>query len=110
MSGVEPVSEGELIEIKATPVPAEPRPGEVRLRRPVSKALAVLGPALAFVGREIVPRLAASLLDAWDRRASRSTALPGGSISAQPVQRQRTSPPAGSGRRQRRQHRQRGRG
>jgi hypothetical protein len=95
-----------LIEVKATPVPAEPRPGEVRLRRPVSKALAVLGPALAFVGREIVPRLAASLLDAWDRRARRVTPAASPSTPVPPVQRQAAGGAAQGGHR----HRRRGRG
>ncbi len=42
-----------------------------------------LGTALAFVGTEVVPRVVASLLDAWDRRASRpslSTQANGGAI------------------------------
>jgi hypothetical protein len=64
-----------------------------------------LGPALAFVGREIVPRLAASLLDAWDRRTSRSTPLPSSSTSAQPVQRRTPNARTGRGHRHRRQRR-----
>ena len=37
--------------------------------RPVPKPwLSGLGTVLAFLGREIVPRVTASLLDAWDRR------------------------------------------
>jgi len=63
----EPAVEGEL-------VLAEPGTVQVKTRlrepRPALRALAWLGPALAFVGREIVPRVAASLLDAWDRHAS----------------------------------------
>jgi hypothetical protein len=72
-----------------------------------------LGPALAYVGREIVPRLAASLLDAWDRRAGRSTPLASPSTSVSPVQGQTTGvgpaagPAAGGGHRHRRR---RGRG
>jgi NAD-dependent dihydropyrimidine dehydrogenase PreA subunit len=69
----EPAIEGEL-------VPAQPRAGQVNVglqeaqpARPALRALAWLGPALAYVGREIVPRVAASLLDAWDRRASGPT-------------------------------------
>lgn len=37
--------------------------------RTASKVLPWVGAALAFVGREIVPRVAVSLLDAWDRRS-----------------------------------------
>jgi NAD-dependent dihydropyrimidine dehydrogenase PreA subunit len=72
MSELEPTIEGELVQVRAAPVPVEPQPREVR---PVSvpQALAWLGAALAFAGREIVPRVAASMLDAWDRRASRPT-------------------------------------
>jgi NAD-dependent dihydropyrimidine dehydrogenase PreA subunit len=98
----EPALESALVEVKAAHVPVEPQPREVRLVQRAPRALTWLGPALAFVGREIVPRLAASLLDAWDRRTSRSTPLPSSSTSAQPVQRR--------GHRHRRQHRQRGGG
>lgn len=102
MSEVEPVLEKELVEVKAARVPVEPQPGEVRLERPVPKALTWLGPTLSFVGREIVPRLVASLLDAWDRRADRSTPLASQSTSVQPVQRQATGLAAGRGHRHRR--------
>lgn len=67
----EPVEAREIVQVKARPVPAKPQSQQVRLGRPAPKALIWLGPALAFVGREIVPRLAASLLDAWDRRTGR---------------------------------------
>lgn len=63
-SGIEPVVEREWVETKAAPVPVGPQPREVQPGRPLSRALVWLGPALAFVGREIVPRLAASLLNA----------------------------------------------
>ena len=76
MPGVEPAIEGEWVEMKTAPVPVEPRPREVRLVRPVPKSLAWLGPALAFAVREIVPRVATSLLDAWDRRAGRLASFP----------------------------------
>lgn len=102
MSEVEPVMEKELVEMKAARVPVEPQPGEVRLERPVPKALTWLGPTLSFVGREIVPRLVASLLDAWDRRADRSTPLASQSTSVPPVQRQATGLAAGRGHRHRR--------
>ena len=71
MSEVEPAIEGELVQVKAAPMPVEPQTREMRSARPVPKALTWLGAALAFAGREIVPRVAASLLDAWDRRADR---------------------------------------
>ena len=78
VSEVEPAIEGELVQVKATPLPVEPQRRDVRLVRTVPKTLMWLGPALAFVGREIVPRVAALLLDAWDRRAnSRITTLRG---------------------------------
>jgi NAD-dependent dihydropyrimidine dehydrogenase PreA subunit len=109
-SRVEPAIEKALVEVKAAHVPVEPQPREVRLVRRAPKALIWLGPALAFVGREIVPRLAASLLDAWDRRTNRSTPLPSSSTSARPVQRRTPNARTGRGHRHRRQHRQRGRG
>ena len=105
--------EGEL-------VPAEPKSVQVKTRlpepRPALRALAWLGPALAFVGREIVPRVAASLLDAWDRRASGLTPTlrgPDDSVSARPARQPMPSdgnyrrlPGAGG----RRHHWRRGRG
>jgi len=85
----EPVIEGEL-------VPVEPRAVQVDVglqeARPALRAVAWLGPALAYVGREIVPRVAASLLDAWDRHASGQTSalrVPDDSMSA-PSARQST--------------------
>ena len=41
-----------------------------------------LGAALAFVGREVVPRVVVSLLDAWDRRTGASTSPMNNSASA----------------------------
>jgi ferredoxin len=105
MSEVKPTIEGELVQVKAAPLPAEPQPREVRLVRLVPRALTWLGAALVFAGREIVPRVAASLLDAWDRRAGRSTLLPRTSRSVRPVQRRTTDLPTSSGRRHRRQRR-----
>ena len=107
VSEVKPAIEGELVQVKATPLPVEPQRRDVSLVRTVPKTLMWLGPALAFVGREIVPRLAASLLDAWDRRASRSTPIASQSNSVGPARRRTTDLPARSGRRQRRQRRQR---
>jgi len=87
MSEVEPTIEGELVQVEAAPVPVPsvPQPREMRPARPVPKALTWLGAALAFAGREIVPRVAASLLDAWDRRASRPTPSSSDSITVRPA-------------------------
>ncbi len=109
MSEVEPSIEGELVQVKATPVTVEPQPRELRLARPVPKALTWLGAALAFAGREIVPRVAASLLDAWDRRASRSTPSLNDSISVRPARRTAANPTDGGRRRRRWGRRQGGR-
>jgi NAD-dependent dihydropyrimidine dehydrogenase PreA subunit len=109
VSDVESTLEGELIEVKATPLSVEPPPREMRLDRLTPEtALQVrtwLGAALAFAGREIVPRLAASLLDTWDRRASRSTPSTGRSMSVRPVTQPGRDLPSRGGRRQRRQRR-----
>jgi NAD-dependent dihydropyrimidine dehydrogenase PreA subunit len=104
-SWIEPVIEREWVEAKAAPVPVGPQPREVQLERPVSRALMWLGPSLAFVGREIVPRLTASLLDAWDRRAGRLTSPASQSTSVRPVQRQATGLAAKGGHRHRRRWR-----
>jgi ferredoxin len=106
MSQVGPAIEGELVQVEAKPVPVKPQPRQVRSVRPVPRALALLGAALAFAGREIVPRVAASLLDAWDRRASRPTSSPSNLTSDRSAQRSMTNPPKESARR----HRQRRRG
>lgn len=78
--------EGELVSTEPNAVQAKARPQELQPVQPALKALAWLGPALAFVGREIVPRVAALLLDAWDRRASDRISTPrrpGDAISVQ---------------------------
>ena len=103
MSEVEPNVESELVEVKATPVPVEPRSRAVRPVRSVPKTPTWPGAALGFAWREIVPRVAAALLDAWDRRASRPKPSLSGSASVRPVQRTATRPTGGSGHR----HRQR---
>jgi NAD-dependent dihydropyrimidine dehydrogenase PreA subunit len=108
VSEVELTIEGELVQVRAAPVPMEPQPREMRPARPVPKALPWLGAALAFVGREIVPRVAASLLDAWDRRASHPTLYLGDSISVRPAPGTAAGPTDGGGRR-RRWRRRRGR-
>jgi len=43
-----------------------------------------VGTALAFVGREILPRVAVSLLEAWDRRMRQPTSISGIVPSASP--------------------------
>jgi ferredoxin len=109
MSGVEPAIEGELVQVKATPVPVEPQPQEVRLVRPVPKALTWLGAALAFAGREIVPRVVASLLDAWDRRARLPRPSLSDSTSVRPGRGTAADLTDGSGRRHRWRRRRGGR-
>jgi hypothetical protein len=73
MSESEQIVEGELVAAEPRSVSVSLQPKAVRPARPIPKALTLMGAALAFAGREIVPRVAASLLDAWDRRASGST-------------------------------------
>jgi NAD-dependent dihydropyrimidine dehydrogenase PreA subunit len=101
-SRVEPVIENALLETKAARVPVKAQSREGRLVRSAPKALMWLGPALAFVGREIVPRLASSLLDAWDRRAGRSTRTASQPTSAPPAQRRASGLAARGGHRHRR--------
>lgn len=74
----EPAIEGELVPAELQAVPVKAALQETQPIQPTIKSLAWLGPALAFVGREILPRAAALLLDAWDRRAnSRATTARG---------------------------------
>ena len=104
-SEVESVLEGEIVQVKAKPVPVKLQSRQALSGRPAPKALMWLGPALAFVGREIVPRLAASLLDAWDRRNSRPTSSSTGLASGQSARQPMADQPQGSGRRRRRRRR-----
>jgi len=102
------VSEGEPVPVaqEITRVPSQPR--AVQPVRPAAKILPWVGAALAFVGREVVPRLAVSLLDAWDRRARQPTA-PSSNTADPPASRRPTTSGvhrAGRGR----QHRLRRRG
>ena len=107
MSEVRPVIEGEVVQLKAKPVLVHSQPRQVRPARLAPKAMIWLGPTLAFVGREIIPRLAASLLDAWDRRASRSAPSSSDRVSERPtLPLAENLPREGGGRR----HRQRRRG
>ncbi|MBN1934594.1 MAG: 4Fe-4S dicluster domain-containing protein [Anaerolineae bacterium] len=78
----EPVVEGELVSVEPEAVSVKAGARELQPAQPVLKALAWLGPALVFVGREVLPRVAAVLLEAWERRASG----PGDQVSTrQPV-------------------------
>jgi NAD-dependent dihydropyrimidine dehydrogenase PreA subunit len=67
---IEPVEEEKAISLREQPEPgvalAEPRQ---------SKVVPVVGAALAFLGREVAPRLATYLLDALDRRLSHQPTL-----------------------------------
>lgn len=100
----EPVIEGEWVARGDRLVPLEPQQREVRPIRPMPKALMTwVGAALVFAAREIVPRVAVSLLDAWDRRAGRVALYPS---DMQPVGSARRSltnlPQRGGGRHHRR--------
>lgn len=103
---VAPAIEGELVNAESQPVPTKPQRREVRLARPVPKALMWLGAALAFAAREIVPRVADSMLDAWDRRADRLAAPQNDLRAGQSVQRSVTNLSRGDGGRHR--HRRHG--
>jgi hypothetical protein len=112
MSENEQIVEGEIVPVEPGAVPAAVQYEAVRPARPVPKALTLVGAALAFVGREIVPRVAASLLDAWDRRASSPASTPGVAGGSAPVRSARSSLPdlPGAGGRRHRLRRGRGRG
>jgi NAD-dependent dihydropyrimidine dehydrogenase PreA subunit len=108
----EPAIAGELIPLRPEPAAVVRPARELQRLRPAPKTLAWLGAALAFVGREIVPRLAVSLLDAWDDRRARDTGLatngsaslpragPSGDVSVRPARKA-----AGSASRGRHRHR-----
>jgi NAD-dependent dihydropyrimidine dehydrogenase PreA subunit len=68
---IQPLVEGELVPAPERPV-APPR-------RPATGLSAFLGTALAFVGREVVPRVADVLLEAWDRKREAQPPTPSGS-------------------------------
>jgi ferredoxin len=105
VSEVEPATEGELVQREAKLVPLEPQHRAVRLGQPVPKALTWLGAALVFVAREIVPRVAVSLLDAWDRRAGRLAAPSNDLRAERSGQWSVTNLPRRGGRRHRRRRR-----
>lgn len=75
------------------PVPAIRQPAPVSVASRARKALPWLGAALAFVGREVVPWVAGTLLDAWDRRANSDAVSTGRSplTPPQPTSRIETS-------------------
>ena len=106
MAEGESAVEGELVQEEAELVPLEPQHREIRLARPVPKALTWLGAALVFAVREIVPRVAVSLLDAWDRRVGRLAAPSNDLRAERSGQRSVTNLPRGGGWRHR--HRRRG--
>jgi NAD-dependent dihydropyrimidine dehydrogenase PreA subunit len=108
ISQVEPAIEGELVQVEAKPLSVQAQPRQVRPVRLAPNAVALLGAATAFAGREILPRVAAALLNAWDRRAGRLTSSPSDSISIRPTQRP-TANLLGRGGRQRGRRRHRGR-
>jgi Fe-S-cluster-containing hydrogenase component 2 len=108
ISQVEPAIEGELVQVQAKPLPVQAQPRQVRPVTAVPKALALLGAATVFAGREILPRVATALLNAWDRRAGRLTSSPSDSISIRPTQRPIANL-LGRGGRQRRRRRHGGR-
>jgi len=95
-------------QVQAEPATAALTPQAERapIVQPVSRALPWLGAALAFVGREIVPRVALSLLNSRDPRDNGSLPTSRGSAAA-PSARLPTSSAAG---RRRRLRRGRGRG
>jgi ferredoxin len=102
----EPAIAGELVQEEAELVSLERQHREVRPARPVPKALTWLGAALVFAMREVVPRVAVSLLDALDRRAGRLTAPSSDLWAKRPGQRSATNLPRGG--RWRHRHRERG--
>jgi Fe-S-cluster-containing hydrogenase component 2 len=109
LSVSEPVAEYERAPQRA-PVtqPTTPVRTTLPTTRQTPARVTWLGTALAFVGTEVVPRVVASLLDAWDRRASRpslSTQADGGAIRPKG-----TSAPTHAARGSGRRHRQRRRG
>jgi len=67
-------------------VPAPARPANPGIR-PAAGVLPVLGAALAFVGREVVPRVVAALLEKRERRRT------------EPLPASTSRPPVGQGRR-----------
>ena len=110
LSVSEPAVEGERVPQRvpvtqpASPVrPTLPATGQRPARVPW------LGTALAFVGTEVVPRVVASLLDAWDRRASRPSLSTTGRSAIRPAGTSVSTPVTRGGGRGRRRRRRGGR-
>ena len=59
--------------VSRSSVPVQPQPAAVQFTHSTSSIVPWVGTALAFVGREILPRLAVSLLEVWDRRTRQPT-------------------------------------
>jgi ferredoxin len=70
VSQVEPALEGELVQEGIDLVPAASQRREVGSMPKVSKAVTWVGAALLFAAREILPRVATSLLEVWNRQAN----------------------------------------
>jgi len=102
---IEPAEE-KAISLREQPAPevalAEPHRPPAPLR---SQVVPVVGAALAFLGREVAPRLAMVLMDALDRRLSQQPNTVGSTQNLTP-----SSKNGGKGRQkgQRRRHRRRG--
>ena len=92
-----PVVQGEIVNAEREIVVQ--RPVAVSIPAVENRGPAALGTILAFVGREIVPRLATVLLDVWDRKGSATRGDPqtSGSVGASSDERD-----SARGRRQRR--------
>jgi NAD-dependent dihydropyrimidine dehydrogenase PreA subunit len=60
----------------------QPERTAVQLTHSTSSIAPWVGAALAFIGREIMPRLAVSLLDIWDRRTTQPTSPSGAILSS----------------------------
>jgi len=74
MSESKHVVEGELVRAGSQPTSLSTQSDTDPPERPIVKALAMAGAVLAYAGSEIVPRVAATLLDAWDRHTDSSNA------------------------------------
>lgn len=107
----EPAKDIKPVPVSA-PISTSPRPMPVTTPA-AHRNVSWLGAALAFVGREVVPRVATAFLDAWDRRqAARLATVPPAPSARQSMPVQSTSATGRSRRgagRHRRRLRQRGR-
>jgi len=105
-----PMVKGEIVQVETRLAPAPPQSRQVQPARFLPQAIMWLGPVVAFWGREIVPRTAAALLDAWDRRSDRSGPVLNDLASRRSAQRSMPGRPAGMPRGGRRRRRWRGGG